>query len=625
MAERMQIYVEMLGRSGNLRTELNTAKGAVRSWGNAVRSEFTALRNLGGSVQGKLAALGIGFSAVKIIGDSARLDKSLTRTKQTASATAGEMALLRHELFTMAKLTGQPLEELRAAFDALVQSGLDYKSALETIRGVNIGSAVTGAKSEVLSGGLTVGATAFNYDLSKPGLALDLLDKMTVAGRQGNAELENLSDIFARVGVNAASAGMGFEQALAFIEGLSLIERNPERLATLADSTLRLFTNQKYMKTAQKATGVRFFDRNGERRDAMAIIADIKKQYDRLTTDAQRANFIQKAFGGADLDTQKGMRTFLQGDALDKVGQFTRELGNAGGTLVRDLDEATGNMVDQVGMLKNDLREAADGFVKPMNATLAEWIKWARRSKEDGGAGLSGEDMIKYGAGGGLGLLLLGRYGGMAAKRLFSGPAGLAAGVVQGKAFEHMAGVTPVFVVNMRGSGLGEKVGGLSVGTGAAGAGAAASSIGAPILLAGAAGAGVVGTALYGMWDSVALTVRQLSGSALSEAEQQRLLNYAVLPEASVAEAGMHQGAERLADIGGSLAGVDGAAEMWMQNMVAEMVRAEREQVIENKINMNIAIDQNGRVVTSTSDPNTQATVNTSRRGTFGETGEAPR
>ena len=68
-----------------------------------------------------------------------------------------------------------------------------------------------------------------------------MLDQMYAAGKLGNAELENLADIFARVGNNAKTAGLSFEGALAFIERMSLVERQPERLATLVDSTLRLF------------------------------------------------------------------------------------------------------------------------------------------------------------------------------------------------------------------------------------------------------------------------------------------------------------------------------------------------------------------------------------------------
>ena len=78
--------------------------------------------------------------------------------------------------------------------------------------------------------------------------------------RLGNAELENLPDIFARVGGNAKAANFNLDQTLALVELLSKSEPQAERLATLVDSTMRVFTNMRYMKEAQKATGIGFYD-----------------------------------------------------------------------------------------------------------------------------------------------------------------------------------------------------------------------------------------------------------------------------------------------------------------------------------------------------------------------------
>ncbi|MCP2839689.1 phage tail tape measure protein, partial [Salmonella enterica] len=83
----------------------------------------------------------------------------------------------------------------------------------------------------------------------------------------------------------------------------SRIERQPERLATLADSTMRLFTNTRYLRQAQKTTGIRFFDEQGQRRDPIKVLEEIKHRYDTLKTDAARQKFLFQAFGEADLDT----------------------------------------------------------------------------------------------------------------------------------------------------------------------------------------------------------------------------------------------------------------------------------------------------------------------------------
>lgn len=426
----------------------------TKRWGTAIKAEVAAVRDAFGGVAGQFTALAGGITAVSVAADSAKLDKALTGIQLNAGASREEVNALRADFFRMAKDSGRNVEDLKQGFGNLVAMGQSWQAARAEIDATNIAMAVTSASADKLTSALGVASEAYHIDLAQPGQALALLDKMTVAGRKGNAELENLSDIFARVGVNAANAGMGFDKTLAFIETLSLVERQPERLATLADSTLRLFNNQNYRKEAEKATGVKFFDAKGSRRDALAVMADLKKQFDKLKTDAQRDSFMNKAFGKADLDTLKGMRILLSGDSLSKANSFTDDIAKASGTLKREMPEAISNAVDQTGRLKAALREAADGFAQPINDTLQQAIKWGMDSKESGGLALSGQDMLLGGAGLAAGTLLAARYGGKAIGSLLGKGTDLATGVATGKALEEAAGVQSVYVVNMPGGGI---------------------------------------------------------------------------------------------------------------------------------------------------------------------------
>jgi len=429
---------------------------ATRKFVGGAKREFESLKNSLSSVEGKLASIGITVGATAQIIASARLDKSLTQIGQTAGEDSRQISKLRQELFRMSKETGQPVDDLKNGINNAVQAGLRFDEALPVMDAVNKAMAVTGASADVLTSGLTVASTAYNFDLKKPGMALQLLDQMTVAGRLGNAELENLSGIFARIGPNASAAGLGFGQTLSLIEGLSKIERQPERLATLADSTLRLFNNVNYMKDAQKVTGVKFFDADGSRRDAFAVFSDIKKQYDKLTTETARNDFMHRAFGKADLDLKKGMQIISTGKMLSDIsGKFTSEIANAGSTLKRDLPGALNNAVDQTGRLKASLREAADGFAKPINTVLQNSIKKVLDSKAQGGLGWDGTDILTAAGVAGAGTLLTARYGGKAIKGLAGKFGNIGTGVATGKALETAAGVTPVYVVNMSEGGMG--------------------------------------------------------------------------------------------------------------------------------------------------------------------------
>jgi len=571
----MNNKVELIlsGNVSRLQSALGTGERGLKRFGGAARQEFDRIRNAARSLEGTLVSLGVGYGASQMILESARLDKSLTQIGQTAGGTAKDVKDLRADLFRLGRDSGQNIDSLKDGFNVLVQSGLNMAEARETLQGINTAMAVTGSNAETLASGLTVAAQAFSFDLSKPGQALDLLDKMTVAGRLGNAELEDLSGIFARLGVNAASAGMKFDTTLAFVEGLSMIERQPERLANLADSTLRVFTNMRYMAEAQKATGIRFFDAKGQRRDAFAVLEDVRAKYQTLTTDKQRADFIQKAFGQTDLDTIKGLKTLLAGDNLDNVRKFSREIGGAGGTLKRDFNEATRNLFDQAGRLKNALTEAAEAFTIPLNKGITAAIKKLMDPKKEGGMELSGGQIAAGGAAAlGAGYLAY-RLGGKAIKNVLGKLGGTAAGIAEGKAIEAATGVTPVFVTNWPGQLPGG--GAIVPAADLAVKGGTLRKLltSAPMLLGGklalAGGAGVAaGTGINMMMGG-------LSGWATN---------------------GKYKG--------------DG----WLGDMLYDLLHKEEKTEVKPTINVSLNVDQNGRMMAKTDNMNTQVNL---KRGKF--------
>lgn len=474
-----------------------------------VDHEFRALGGVLRSTHGQLASLGLGVGLTATVAQAARLDKQLIQIKQTAGATDDQIIKLRNDVFDMATRTGQPVNDLVDGFNALIQAGFNFEEALATINAINPVVAVTSTNARDLAGSLAVAGKAFDFDLSKLDTSKKILDEMTVAGRAANAEIEDLSGIFSRVGINAAASNFSFEQTLAFIEQLSNIEMNPERLATLADSTLRLFTNAKYMKTASEALGIKFFDSKGARRDPVDVLNDISTKYKSLDTDVKRSRFIEVAFGNTDLDTQRGLRSLLSGDKGDNIAgirKLTEQIAQAGGTIDHDLQEGIDNAVDQVGRLKAALRGAADDWSKGLRKGVSGGIGFLLDSKEKGGLELSGKEILAGGGALALTTLLAARYGGKAASAIGGKLMGTAGGVAVGKALEQTAGVTPVFVVNMPG-GFGSGAGGMSPSgpggwrstIGGYGAGAASRGGRLMSMLNGVLGrVGLVGTALFG-------------------------------------------------------------------------------------------------------------------------------
>ncbi|MCE0999385.1 phage tail tape measure protein [Pseudomonas sp. NMI1173_11] len=424
----------------------------LKSMAAGVRTELDRVKRLGGSAQGQLAGLGLGFGAATGLVGSAALDRQLIRTQQTAGMTAAQREEWREEGFRIAKQYGLGREGVDSGFNTLIASGVEYGAAKKTADAIGQGTAVTGADAAILGKAVVAGASAFNIDLNKDGAALELLQKMTVAGRLGNAELENLADLFPKIGQSAQRAGMSISQALAFTETLSTVEMQPERLGTLADSTLRVFGIKAYQEQVTKSTGVEFFDKKGSYRDPAAVLGDLKSKYDKLTTDKERARFLGVTFKGMDQDTVRGMQIMLSGNRLDTFKEQSAEIARAEPVFNRDLADNVNSATGTGSRVRATLSQAIDRMAQPLNKGLAEFGSYILDDLN-----LTGEQMLGAGIATGLG----GYYAGRGAKagagallnKFLGGPETLK-NVAVGKVLEEAAGVTSVFVTNWPAGGM---------------------------------------------------------------------------------------------------------------------------------------------------------------------------
>lgn len=418
-----------------------------------VRQEFDRIKGLGGSMQGQLAGLGVGIGVVSGVTGSARLDRQLIRTQQTAGMSGEQREEWRDDQWRLAKTYGIEREQVQTGFDTLVASGLSYDKAKLSTEAIAQSTAVTGADSGILAKALVTGASAFDIDLAQPEAALDLLQKMIVAGRLGNAELENLSSIFPKVGADSKKAGMSLAQSLSFVETLSLIELEPERLGTLAQSTLRAFNNDGYRQNVTKTTGVDFFGKQGETRNTQDVFLDLKKKYGALKTDRDRAKFMGVVFGKMDQDTQKGVNAFMTGNRLEQFAASTGDINNAKGVIEKDLADNLNSSTAVGSRMKATLGQAIDRMARPLNKGFADMGTYLLDDLN-----LSGEQMLAGGAALGFG----GYYAGRGAKagagallnKFMGGPETLK-GIAVGKVLEEATGVTSVFVTNWPAASLG--------------------------------------------------------------------------------------------------------------------------------------------------------------------------
>jgi TP901 family phage tail tape measure protein len=360
----------------------HSASNLATHAGQAFRAVGRLSHQAAQGVLNKYTALGASVGTGFVLWRGATLDRTLLRIKRTAGATKAQADQIRNDLMKMSVESGTPVEELVGSFSTMIQSGQSWDSAKGAVGAINQAVALTGANADDLARSLAVAGETFNFDLTKPGKALELLDKMLIAGDLGSAEIEDLSDIFAKVGANAKAANFTMDQTLALTEALSKVEKNKERLGTLTDSTLRMFTNQKYMIAAAKATGVKFYDKDGARRDPVKVLSDMVAAYKKLNTEKQRNNFVAKAWGETDAETIKGIRTLLNGNALTDLQQYVEKIQKAPGEIKNKMGEGMGNAASQLERLKESLKKLGDEAARPVNEVIAKYSKLAADHQE---------------------------------------------------------------------------------------------------------------------------------------------------------------------------------------------------------------------------------------------------
>ena len=508
-----EVNVRLKADVARLNAGMRAAGRGVSRFTTGASKEFSRLKGMMSTVQGKLATIGVGVGLGKIAQDTAKFEKEMRLLQVSTGDSRHEMEGWRKDMLANQSATGTSVAKQQELSESLQAVGLGIKEIRTVLGPASETMAVASANADQLGKALGVAAEQFGgeVDLKNVESVRGALDKMLVAGRLGNAELEDLPNIFARIGGRAKEANLTFDQTLALTEALSQAEPQAERLATLTDSTLRVFTNARYMKEAQKATGIQFFDKEGSRRDPLVVLDEMQKRFSLLKTDAERLKFVDKAFGKTDLDTQRGLKKLMEDGSLQRIEGFRKILEMTKDQAKIDLVIATDNLPDQISRIKGSLREAVeDGFARPVNETLKNVIQFALDKEENGGLELTGKNMIAGGAGLAAASYALSRLGGPLIKKLLGGAGGLATG----KALEATAGVTPVYVVNMsEGGGMGG-MGTLGGASGGAISGTAANigksvvalagralALAIPLAIAGYAGY-KAGSAIYDKMDS---------------------------------------------------------------------------------------------------------------------------
>lgn len=404
----------------------------------------------------------------------------------------------------------------------------------------------------------------------------ELVQGLRMAG--GNAKALNISakDSVTTLGALAPlgeRAGSSFNNML-----IGMLGQTREQRALLSGFKLSFFDKGQFigMDRATKLMRERFGGIKDDQKRLQVLLKIFGEEGGRAANTLISAS---KGFGEIENAAEKSL------SAAQKLDIWAEGF-NASKTKLR----GTGKTV--IGELFTPALAPLTTFANKLNEILSLLGEFAQKNESIGKA-------VSYGAYGALavgGIAALG-YGARAVlsgrkvlkgvggvKGLLGGAASASAGIVAGKAVEAATGVQPVFVTNWPAGGIG---GGLGVDA-----------------AAGAATGGALGkiASKAGFLGKMALPYIGTAGAA-------GVGGYLVGTGLNQAMGGMS----------GMLSGGKYGGEGWLGSMLYDLFNKDQARETKNDINLNIAIDGQGRTVTQTSDPNTHTKINTMRRGSFAQ------
>ena len=431
--KKFTIAAEIIARSASFKAGMRDAQSSLNTWTKNARSSVNSLKGAFSSLGGKLASIGLGFSAFEIIKGSAQLDKQLNRLGISAGKPKEEIKGLREQIEKIGIKTGQNVGELANGFEKVFQLTGSWDIARKAIDSVGTAVAVTGANTDLLAESLAVAQTSFGIDLTKNGAASGILNKLAGIGT-GAGGLSNVAGIFNEIAPLANLSGMNFDETTKLISTIAQVTKNPAQMSEYAQQTLRLFTNLRAITSKKSSLGKLIFDESGNRKSPLETMQSINNLYSKLN-DKNRTSLMQQLVG-ADPRAMRSVQMILNSKALLNP-QPVKSIN-----LEERLPQVLDNAIDQANRLKNTLEEAGEKFAAPINKALANMVHYAIDVK-----GLKGLDIAGLGLSA-AGIAWLGSRvlkGGLG--KFLGGKAGVAEGVAEGSLLKQI-GVMPVYVVN---------------------------------------------------------------------------------------------------------------------------------------------------------------------------------
>lgn len=257
-------------------TYLDRAKGMASKAAQRLGGAGVAVARRGIQGLGVAAAVG-GIGLMSMADDAMTLEKSLTRYQIATSASDAQMAQFRTQLSGLTRSSGVARQELldgAAAYVALTGDAAGAATGMQLFAKVQN---ATGAKMADIA--TTAAALKDNLGIDPKDFEAGF-SALVVQGKAGAVELRDLAAEMADLTPAMAGfkGGRGLQGLLETGAALQVVKKGAGTASKAATNLAQLSNAMIRNSKKFKAKGIRIFDRNGEKRNFLAIIDDIRKK-----------------------------------------------------------------------------------------------------------------------------------------------------------------------------------------------------------------------------------------------------------------------------------------------------------------------------------------------------------
>ncbi len=384
MSNIMEIIVRAVDQASNVLNNIGKQGGqATKNLEESFKNAGKAMTNAGKTLSTNVTAPLAGLATVSVA-TVAKFDDSMSQVAAISGATGNDLEKLRDLAKDLGATTRYSASEAADAMTYLALAGYDTNQILSATPGMLNLAAAAGMDLATAADIVTDTMSGFQMNAERAGEAADIF---AAASSKSNTNVEQLGEAMKYASSTANAAGMDLAQTAAVLGVFADSGIKGGMAGTTFNAMLRdLKGANAEGKLAIEGTTIALYNQDGSMRDLGAVMADVEKATEGMTT-AQRdaalsAIFGEQAIRGANILLATGSERYkeLEQAMYDSTGASQKMAetmeDNVAGAFRAFRSQMEGIMIQIGEQLAPILRDTIIPLLSGFGEKISNLIKW---------------------------------------------------------------------------------------------------------------------------------------------------------------------------------------------------------------------------------------------------------